>query len=475
MSETIECPPPLSPEPPQSRKASEVISWSIILFSVVFLAWTASVPLEVPAETAAAESAEPPQEGITIDEANELAMLKMQSRMLIGLSRLQPASVMASINQLEGMASTTRGKAAVAMVYHFVDKKNGKENALELLEKIDSEDPQSIEFKQLVQSAIENGVNEQQRQELETQVGWFSGMLASSGDDVDDLAREQILAESSKSMATIFGFSGIVVLALLAGFILLVVFVILLGNRTVSMQYNAAKAPALGHVFLEAFAVYIGIMALGHILGTYVDERLSILAYVGSFLLALFWPLIRGVSWKQTRELVGMHRGTGFFREVGAGILGYLGIIVFAAAGLFLTLILMAVVNLIQSGGAGDAGVAGASHPIVGMLDSSESLASKIQLLLLAAVAAPVLEEIMFRGALFRYLRQKTGFIVCGLLGGVIFAIIHPQGILALPALTSMGFGFALIREWRDSLIAPMTAHALNNGAIVCLLLLVIG
>jgi len=75
---------------------------------------------------------------------------------------------------------------------------------------------------------------------------------------------------------------------------------------------------------------------------------------------------------------------------------------------------------------------------------------------------------------LFRAFRSRWGFIVSALIGGFIFAIIHPQGWLAAPALTAMGVGFAVIREWRDSLIAPMVAHAVNNGLIVGGLVLVL-
>src|SRR5690606_8672697 len=38
----------------------------------------------------------------------------------------------------------------------------------------------------------------------------------------------------------------------------------------------------------------------------------------------LFWPLFRGMSWERFRGELGWHRGRGFFREVGCGILGYL-------------------------------------------------------------------------------------------------------------------------------------------------------
>jgi len=50
---------------------------------------------------------------------------------------------------------------------------------------------------------------------------------------------------------------------------------------------------------------------------------------------------------------------------------------------------------------------------------------------------------------------------------GVLFAAIHPQGLATIPALAGLAIGFALIREWRGSLIAPMAAHAMHNGILV--------
>ena len=91
----------------------------------------------------------------------------------------------------------------------------------------------------------------------------------------------------------------------------------------------------------------------------------------------------------------------------------------------------------------------------------------KLFCLLLAAVLAPLLEETLFRGALHRYLRGRLGFFLSALITGVIFAGLHPQGWLAIPALGSIGIGFSLLREWRDSLIAPTVAHAINNGLLI--------
>jgi membrane protease YdiL (CAAX protease family) len=96
-----------------------------------------------------------------------------------------------------------------------------------------------------------------------------------------------------------------------------------------------------------------------------------------------------------------------------------------------------------------------------------------VLIILAAVVAAPVMEETFFRGALFAHLRSRWRWLVAGPLVGFIFAAIHPQGWTAIPVLGGIGIFLCALREWRSSLIAPMTAHALNNLAILSLLLIV--
>ncbi len=81
----------------------------------------------------------------------------------------------------------------------------------------------------------------------------------------------------------------------------------------------------------------------------------------------------------------------------------------------------------------------------------------------------------MFRGALFHHLRRRHGWWLSAVASALLFAAIHPQGLAGIPGLMSLAIVFAGIREWRGSLIAPITAHFLNNGIIVTLLLLMFG
>jgi membrane protease YdiL (CAAX protease family) len=93
-----------------------------------------------------------------------------------------------------------------------------------------------------------------------------------------------------------------------------------------------------------------------------------------------------------------------------------------------------------------------------------------MMMFILATVWAPVVEETMFRGAFYSHLRRVTNPIVAALVVGFVFAIIHPQGIGLVPPLMTLGAVFALIREWRGSLIGSMTAHALHNGFLVTMM-----
>ncbi len=52
-----------------------------------------------------------------------------------------------------------------------------------------------------------------------------------------------------------------------------------------------------------------------------------------------------------------------------------------------------------------------------------------------------------------------------------VFAVIHPQGWLAVPPLMGLAFVFALAREWRGSLLPAMVAHGINNGIVMTVLL----
>jgi membrane protease YdiL (CAAX protease family) len=115
------------------------------------------------------------------------------------------------------------------------------------------------------------------------------------------------------------------------------------------------------------------------------------------------------------------------------------------------------------------------SHPVQEMLPGA-SPAELAALFAIACVAAPVVEEIVFRGLLFGHARQGTwrwpkalSIAFAMLFSATIFAAIHPQGVLAVPALAGVSLGFCITREWTGSVYPGMVAHGVHNGVLLSL------
>lgn len=472
-------PPPLpgahpSPPPPEQEQGRlpTLIAWLITIASTVFMALSANYPTLLLGSPQKDEAAL--VESSSANAANELALLKIQSRVFIGFSEYP--GVAEATGQLEDIATTPRAKIAIATVQAFIEpNEDGLEKANKLLDKIDDEE--NAELVAQVREALQNGIEENSRAPLEKQLGWFASLIRSK--DADDTFGDEIRATSKRTAFSMMGAGAVGLTAFLLGIVFFVIFLILLSQNRFQFNYSKSElpSPTRKHLFLEAFAIYMLFMALGHVFAVIFHPYFAIAGYAVSFLLALFWPKIRGISWKETRAMIGWKRGNGFFKEVGSGIVGYLCMLVFLFVGVVIMLICAVIAAALQGDpsmaqpGSGTQG----SHPIVGMLDQADSFVGKLKLFLLAAVMAPLLEETMFRGALHRFMRHRWGFFLSALVGGIIFAVVHPQGWIAVPALTAMGMGFSLLREWRNSLIASMTAHAIHNGAIVCMILLLIG
>lgn len=84
---------------------------------------------------------------------------------------------------------------------------------------------------------------------------------------------------------------------------------------------------------------------------------------------------------------------------------------------------------------------------------------------LLIVIAAPLAEEIAFRGLLFGGLRKKMPMIPAALIGGAFFGLLHfATGWSAVPVLIFLGVVFAVLYEKTKSLWPPIILHAVNNA-----------
>ena len=299
---------------------------------------------------------------------------------------------------------------------------------------------------------------------LEQRLGWVTKLLVHPAGDAS-AERKQIIDDS----VTAF-WKQIIVVA--GGLVLLVVGVLIagvLGKLATDTLVSRVKPEThSGPVYLETFAVWFALWIVIQLAAGYVGVPLPgiVLLMFMAVAFAFVWPRYRGLETSRIFSDIGLSRANPF-KEVFAGIIFYLAMLPFIAIGLIITLVLAGLLGALSrqdeySGG-------GISHPLSDQLINGNG--QLLFIFIAAAVAAPICEEIVFRGFLYRYLRNSTrqmpgwvSVLYSSLFNGFLFAIVHPQGIAAVPVLTVIGAGFCLCRQWRGSLIAPMVMHAIHNG-----------
>jgi membrane protease YdiL (CAAX protease family) len=102
-------------------------------------------------------------------------------------------------------------------------------------------------------------------------------------------------------------------------------------------------------------------------------------------------------------------------------------------------------------------------QPTMQALEISVSLGQRICFGFTAIVLAPIVEEILFRGILYRTIQQR-GFPKLALFGSaLLFGIIHGSVMTLLP-LTALAIVLALLYERTQNLMAPIFAHSVFNA-----------
>lgn len=322
-------------------------------------------------------------------------------------------------------------------------------------------------------------LTQEQRDALAKNHGFFGKVALTHGLPDTDPARAAVLAGGGKLMAIIFGFAAILIVATLAGFTFLIIAIVKLTGRRVSPAFRA-PAPG-GSVYLEAFALFLFsflVLALsaslvsGYLHSHGLDsDWLGPVTLLAHWLLALvpLYVVARGRSFAELRTSIGWTSGRGVFHEIGAGVAGYLAGIPLFFLSVGVALVLLVVQQVVVQSLTGHK-PAPPSNPLFDRLDKSTGLEMAI-LFFMATVWAPIVEEAMFRGTLFRHLRSTVGPVLAAMGSAFVFGIIHPVPVLLTIPLMTLGFNFALMREWRGSLIAPMTAHCMHNATVLTLLL----
>lgn len=309
----------------------------------------------------------------------------------------------------------------------------------------------------------------EERQCLIDHHGWHGRVALSFGMDNDDPERKELLSGGLALVLGLAAFGLVVVLALLGGLAAFIVLMVKLGSDRLRMRF-VAPSPG-GSVYLETFAIFVCLFLGMQLVGALVGQTLPSWAqYALQWLVlpAIFWPLLRGVSLTRWRRDLGLVAPEGLFREIGAGLFVYLASIPVYLAAALMGLALVFLRNIffqIVSPSAPPAVEPPMSNPVIDLIDGTDT-ASLVVLASLVTLWAPIVEELIMRGALYRHLRSRARFIVAALTSALLFGLLHQYDVFLMLPVMALGGMFALIREWRGSILGGVLAHAVHNTAI---------
>ncbi len=106
----------------------------------------------------------------------------------------------------------------------------------------------------------------------------------------------------------------------------------------------------------------------------------------------------------------------------------------------------------------------------VKMVQASDSVFYLVLSIITACVAAPIVEEFLFRGYIYGVLKQKTGTLFAMVVVGGIFAVVHGN-LPALVPLWAFSILLCIAYEVTRSLWVPIGIHALFNVTNIVLML----
>ncbi len=459
------------------RKGHPILAWLIILGVVGFLAWRRAPGIE------------PGSEGF------DPAVVEMQGRCVVGLADLlhvRGKSLLDAMGAEGGLLAFGQG-LRLAVVAGEISGPSQARKELTNLEKASALGKASVptaEQKRLSRILNElyshyededwaGGLAEPLRQEVLQQLGWFGELALAPADGPDQDLRQSVLSQAHRAAVGLLAYGVIVLFVGTIGLALaMALLVLLLLGR---LHSGIRAGVGAGGIYAETFALYllssVGFGLVARILPVGGDAWLPLrsgLAALGT-LIVLAWPVLRGIRWRQVRQDIGWTLG----RQPALEPLLGAGCYAAAVPMVFVGLVTFTVLTLL----ARRLGMAPPppTHPILHWLTRADWL-GRLQIVLDACVVAPLVEESMFRGFLYRHLREATAakgavrsVILSAVASSFIFAVIHPQGILFVPVLMALALAFALAREWRGTLVPPMIAHAITNGLALMLVLFTLG
>lgn len=331
--------------------------------------------------------------------------------------------------------------------------------------------PDSVLRKDIATALDPDLATDAARAALEERHGWFGRAFFDDGSPNGPLAKA---ARDGKRLLIVGGTAALVFGALLLLGIIALIAILLMLNTGCLARWPTAwredhSIPGVAdprRLWMETVAVFLagflGFKLLMSAVGLALPGvDLTWAHLLGQWLLLplVFWPRFRGMSRDQHRGEIGWHRGRGVAREIGAGVVGYVAMVPIYFVMTLLVLLFMFIYSALS--GQKQAPI---DNRVLDM--ASGGTLEVIMVFLLATVWAPIVEEAVFRGALFRYLRARRGLAIAAIASAAVFAALHGYMVPQLLLVGTLGAWFALMREWRGSLLPSMTAHCLHNALV---------
>lgn len=288
--------------------------------------------------------------------------------------------------------------------------------------------------------------------------GWFADLANAFGRDDSHPDRWYTVAGAERFFAFATFADVFDLIAPLIGVVVAIIVIVMITQNGVE---NSDDPHVPTTIYLQAFCVFALLFStylMLHVFMLGVEGAISLVvsqAITWSCALAALYPLLRGVEFRELLHDLGFIAPNGIPRELMIGVVGFIGGLPIDWIGARVG----GIVDAILLGDSGsDAGIPLYEAPMSG------SWVLVILGTISACLWAPIVEETMFRGCLYRWCRVRLTWIPTMLITAAIFGAIHPYSVGGMISVAFGGLTLGLLREWRQSLYAPIVAHALYNA-----------
>jgi uncharacterized protein len=188
------------------------------------------------------------------------------------------------------------------------------------------------------------------------------------------------------------------------------------------------------------------------------DQLSEVPLWVSALLQVPLWVGLGGAPWVASKL-----KGTGSLARDFGLRLEALDVPVGLAIGMATQLLLVPIIYLPLLPLIGDRDISEEARQLT---DRAQDPLGIVMLVLIVVIAAPVVEELFYRGLLMRSLERRTSRGWSLAISSVVFGLVHFQ-LLQLPALIAFGFVAGILAQRTGRLGPAITAHVAFNGVTV--------